>query len=221
MAWPPRCSPPCWATWVAQRLGVCPRRGARLCSDASPVAWLSSALLLTLSITAPAVAGRARPALPAGCPAGGGVFSAGAGRAIHAAARAVEVSAATNAPPPASTAPCARPHAGRGRSGCSPWPGCTAPCCTLAPHALLWVGLAVGWLAIGVDQWPEAQAHLPHLPELPPLLATLEEDLKWWPRRWCWGAAAAAGPQRLTPCPKTRPRFSANKGIPCHAFPAS
>ena len=31
----------------------------------------------------------------------------------------------------------------------------------------------VGWLAIGVDQWPEVRPHLPWLPELPPLLATL------------------------------------------------
>ena len=45
-------------------------------------------------------------------------------------------------------------------------------------RALLWAGLAVGWLAIAVDQWPEAQAHLPHLPELPPLLATLEEGFE-------------------------------------------
>lgn len=45
-------------------------------------------------------------------------------------------------------------------------------------RTLLWAGLAVGWLAIAVDQWPEAQAHLPHLPELPPLLATLEEGFE-------------------------------------------
>jgi hypothetical protein len=45
-------------------------------------------------------------------------------------------------------------------------------------RALLWSGLAVGWLAIGVDQWPELQPHLPWLPELPPLLATLEEALE-------------------------------------------
>ena len=36
----------------------------------------------------------------------------------------------------------------------------------------------MGWLAIGVDQWPEAQTHGPWLPELPPLLATLEEGLE-------------------------------------------
>ena len=45
-------------------------------------------------------------------------------------------------------------------------------------RALLWAGLAVGWLAIGVDQWPEVRPHLPWLPELPPLLATLEEGLE-------------------------------------------
>jgi hypothetical protein len=45
-------------------------------------------------------------------------------------------------------------------------------------RALLWAGLTVGWLAIGVDQWPEVQPHLPWLPELPPLLATLEEGLE-------------------------------------------
>ena len=45
-------------------------------------------------------------------------------------------------------------------------------------RALLWAGLAVGWLAIGVDQWPEVQTHWHWLPELPPLLATLEEALE-------------------------------------------
>ena len=45
-------------------------------------------------------------------------------------------------------------------------------------RALLWAGLAVGWLAIGVDQWPEVQPQLPWLPELPPLLATLEEGFE-------------------------------------------
>ena len=42
-------------------------------------------------------------------------------------------------------------------------------------RALLWAGLTVGWLAIGVDQWPEAQARWPSLPEL---LTTLEEGLE-------------------------------------------
>ena len=45
-------------------------------------------------------------------------------------------------------------------------------------RALLWTGLAAGWLAIGVDQWPEVQARWPSLPELPSLLATLEEGLE-------------------------------------------
>ena len=45
-------------------------------------------------------------------------------------------------------------------------------------RALLWAGLAVGWLAIGVDQWPEVQARWPSLPELPALLTTLEEGLE-------------------------------------------
>ncbi|RMA59988.1 hypothetical protein C8C96_1002 [Acidovorax sp. 100] len=45
-------------------------------------------------------------------------------------------------------------------------------------RALLWAGLAVGWLAIGVDQWPEVQACWPRLPDLPSLLATLEEGLE-------------------------------------------
>ena len=45
-------------------------------------------------------------------------------------------------------------------------------------RALLWAGLAVGWMAIGVDQWPEVQARWPSLPELPSLLATLEEGLE-------------------------------------------
>lgn len=45
-------------------------------------------------------------------------------------------------------------------------------------RALLWAGLAVGWLAIGVDQWPEVQARWPRLPELPSLVATLEEGIE-------------------------------------------
>ncbi|RQO84189.1 hypothetical protein [Acidovorax sp. FJL06] len=45
-------------------------------------------------------------------------------------------------------------------------------------RCLLWAGLAVGWAAIGVDQWPEVQPHWPWLPELPELLATLEEALE-------------------------------------------
>ena len=42
----------------------------------------------------------------------------------------------------------------------------------------LWAGFAVGLLAIGVDQWPEVQPHWPWLPELPELLATVEEALE-------------------------------------------
>ena len=45
-------------------------------------------------------------------------------------------------------------------------------------RALLWAGFAVGLAAIGVDQWPEVQPHAPTLPELPVLLATLEEALE-------------------------------------------
>lgn len=45
-------------------------------------------------------------------------------------------------------------------------------------RALLWAGVAVGWLAMGVDQWPDVQARWPSLPELPSLLATLEEGLE-------------------------------------------
>ena len=45
-------------------------------------------------------------------------------------------------------------------------------------RALLWAGLAVGLAAIGVDQWPEVQAHRSWLPELPALLVTLEEALE-------------------------------------------
>lgn len=45
-------------------------------------------------------------------------------------------------------------------------------------RALLWAGFAVGLVAIGVDQWPEVQPHAPWLPELPALLATLEEALE-------------------------------------------
>jgi hypothetical protein len=45
-------------------------------------------------------------------------------------------------------------------------------------RALLWIGFAVGLAAIGVDQWPEVQAHGGWLPELPALLATLEEALE-------------------------------------------
>ncbi|KRD46546.1 hypothetical protein ASE52_18045 [Acidovorax sp. Root275] len=45
-------------------------------------------------------------------------------------------------------------------------------------RCLLWAGCAVGLAAIAVDQWPEVQSHLSWLPELPELLATLEEALE-------------------------------------------
>lgn len=45
-------------------------------------------------------------------------------------------------------------------------------------RALLWAGFTVGLAAIGVDQWPEVQAHGDWLPELPAWLATLEEALE-------------------------------------------
>ncbi|WP_241777044.1 hypothetical protein [Acidovorax sp. Root275] len=45
-------------------------------------------------------------------------------------------------------------------------------------RGLLWAGFAVGLAAIAVDQWPEVQPHWPWLPELPELLATLEEALE-------------------------------------------
>ena len=48
-------------------------------------------------------------------------------------------------------------------------------------RALLWAGLAVGWLAIGVDQWPEVQARWPSLPELPGMPgAELFDRQVWW-----------------------------------------
>jgi hypothetical protein len=45
-------------------------------------------------------------------------------------------------------------------------------------RALLWAGLGTGLAAIGVDQWPQMQPHAPWLPELPALLAVLEEALE-------------------------------------------
>lgn len=45
-------------------------------------------------------------------------------------------------------------------------------------RCLLWAGFAVGLAAIAVDQWPEVQPHVAWLPELPELLATLEEALE-------------------------------------------
>ncbi|MNV51440.1 hypothetical protein D3C71_1434910 [compost metagenome] len=43
---------------------------------------------------------------------------------------------------------------------------------------LLWAGFAVGLAAIAVDQWPEVYSQWLWLPQLPPLLATLEEALE-------------------------------------------
>lgn len=45
-------------------------------------------------------------------------------------------------------------------------------------RVVLWTGFAVGVAAIGVDLWPEAQPHWPWLPELPALIAALEEALE-------------------------------------------
>lgn len=45
-------------------------------------------------------------------------------------------------------------------------------------QTLLWAGFAVGLAAIAVDQWPQVQAHWSWLPELPALLAALEEALE-------------------------------------------
>jgi len=45
-------------------------------------------------------------------------------------------------------------------------------------RCLLWAGFAVGLAAIAVDQWPELQPHGPWLPALPQWLATLEEALE-------------------------------------------
>lgn len=45
-------------------------------------------------------------------------------------------------------------------------------------RGLLWAGFAVGLSAIALDQWPEVQSQWLWLPQLPPLLATLEEALE-------------------------------------------
>ncbi|RKR69374.1 hypothetical protein C8C94_3904 [Acidovorax sp. 94] len=45
-------------------------------------------------------------------------------------------------------------------------------------RCLLWAGFAVGLAAIAVDQWPAVQPYWPWLPEVPELLATLEEALE-------------------------------------------
>ena len=137
-------------------------------SDASPVAWLSSALLLTLSITALRLLG---------------AWLAVAFLALaldeqfmlhelwkfrcHEWTTACQHSAVREAPILAVAVVGLLTLAWLHRALLHP-----------GTRALLWAGLAVGWLAIGVDQWPEVQPHLPWLPELPPLLATLEEGLE-------------------------------------------
>lgn len=146
-------------------------------SDASPVAWLSSALLLTLSITALRLVGeRALPRLL-------GAWLAVAFLVLaldeqfmlhelwkfrcHEWTAACQYSTVREAPMLAVAAigllTLAWLHHALGHR---------------STRALLWAGLAVGWLAIGVDQWPEVQTHWLWLPELPPLLATLEEALE-------------------------------------------
>lgn len=146
-------------------------------SDGSPVAWLSSALLLTLSITALRLLGeRALPRLL-------GAWLAVAFLVLaldeqfmlhelwkfrcHEWTAACQYSTVREAPMLAVAAIGLLTLAWLHRALLHP-----------GTRALLWAGLAVGWLAIAVDQWPEAQAHWPHLPELPPLLATLEEGFE-------------------------------------------
>ena len=146
-------------------------------SDASPVAWLSSALLLTLSITTLRLLGeRALPRLL-------GAWLAVAFLALaldeqfmlhelwkfrcHEWTTACQHSTVREAPMLAVAVIGLFTLAWLHRALLHP-----------GTRTLLWAGLAVGWLAIAVDQWPEAQAHLPHLPELPPLLATLEEGFE-------------------------------------------
>ena len=137
-------------------------------SDASPVAWLSSALLLTLSITALRLLG---------------AWLAVAFLALaldeqfmlhelwkfrcHEWTTACQHSAVREAPILAVAVVGLLTLAWLHRALLHP-----------GSRALLWASLAVGWLAIGVDQWPEVRPHLPWLPELPPLLATLEEGLE-------------------------------------------
>lgn len=146
-------------------------------SDGSPVAWLSSALLLTLSITALRLLGeRALPRLL-------GAWLALAFLVLaldeqfmlhelwkfrcHEWTAACQYSTVREAPMLAVAVVGLLTLAWLHRA-----------LSHRSTRALLWAGLAVGWLAIGVDQWPEVQPHLPWLPELPPLLATLEEALE-------------------------------------------
>lgn len=146
-------------------------------SDSSPVAWLSGALLLTLSITALRLT--AERGLPR--PLGVWLVLAFAALALdeqfmlhelwkfrcHEWTDACRWAAVREAPMLAVAVvgliTLAWLHRALLHTG---------------TRALLWAGLTVGWLAIGVDQWPEVQAHWRSLPELPPLLATLEEGLE-------------------------------------------
>ncbi len=146
-------------------------------SDASPVAWLSSALLLTLSITALRLLGEgALPRLLGGWLAVAFLLLALDEQFMlhelwkfrcHEWTAACQNSTVREAPMLAVAAvglcTMAWLHRALGHS---------------STRALLWAGLAVGWLAIAVDQWPEVQARWSSLPALPPLLATLEEGLE-------------------------------------------
>ena len=146
-------------------------------SDASPVAWLSSALLLTLSITALRLVGdRALPRLlGAWLAAAFGVLALDEQFMLHYLWKfrchewtaACQYSAVREAPMLAVAVIGLLTLAWLHRALLHP-----------GTRALLWAGLAMGWLAIGVDQWPEVQTHWPWLPELPPLLAALEEGLE-------------------------------------------
>ncbi|MCZ8095872.1 MAG: hypothetical protein O9331_20565 [Acidovorax sp.] len=146
-------------------------------SDASPVAWLSSALLLTLSITALRLVGdRALPRLlGAWLTVAFAVLAMDEQFMLHELWKfrcqewtaACQYSTVREAPMLAVAAIGLLTLAWLHRALLHP-----------GTRALLWTGLAVGWLAIGVDQWPEVQPHWPWLPELPPLLATLEEGLE-------------------------------------------
>jgi hypothetical protein len=146
-------------------------------SDASPVAWLSSSLLLTLSITTLRLMGeRALPPL-----LGAWLTLAFTVLALdeqfmlhelwkfrcHEWTTACQYSTVREAPMLAVAVIGLFTLAWLHRALLHP-----------GTRALLWAGLAVGWLAIAVDQWPEAQAHWPSLPELPPLMATLEEGFE-------------------------------------------
>ena len=146
-------------------------------SDNSPVSWLSGALLLTLSITALRLT--AERCLP---------WRLGAWLTLAFAALAVDEQFMLHE---------------LWKFRCHEWTGACrwgvvreAPMLTVAvmglfslawlhralshrsTRGLLWAGFAVGLAAIGVDQWPEVRARVDWLPELPALLATLEEALE-------------------------------------------